>query len=289
MLKKRIIATLTLLNGKVVQSVDFARYLPIGDPGVSVEFLNRWGIDEIVVLDMFATREGRGPGVEAIQAISENGFVPLTVGGGIKTIEDMRALIHSGADKIAINTIAIDTPEIITKGAAVFGDQCIIVSMDVKKSGSGYEVMQGGGAIGTGKDPVTWAKKVEERGAGEILLNVIDQDGRKQGYDIMLAEMVTSAVSIPVIVCGGAGHPEHFLELFKKTSAPAAAAGNFFQFTEQSPVVVKSYLHQKGIDVRLDSYATYLDSDFDVLGRPAKKTDDVLRKMHFEYYPEEVI
>lgn len=290
MLKRRIVACLVVKNGLVVQSISFKKYLPVGKSAISVEFLNRWGIDEIVLLDIDATSENRKPDFDSITDLSGKGFVPLTVGGGIKDLDDMRRLIHCGADKILINKLALLKPSIIRDASEIFGNQCIVVSFDVKVNKNGeYELFSDSGRIPTGLNPVQWAKEVERLGAGEILLNSIDRDGSKRGYDLDLIRMVCDAVTIPVIACGGADHPRHFLEVLLKTNASAVAAANFFHFFEHPPIIVKSYLRKNGVDVRLDSYADYSDIEFDFLGRAAKRIDQYLEKLRFEYIPEEII
>ncbi len=291
MLKKRIVATLIIKNVIVVQSIGFKNYLPIGDPRISVEFLSKWGIDEIVVLDIDATKENRKPNFNLITEISKKIFVPLTVGGGIKTLEDMRALIHCGADKISINKLALENPEIIREAASVFGNQCVVISLDVKLNKNGkYEIFSGSGKVATGFDPVSFVKKAEALGAGEIFLNSIDRDGSKLGYDLKLIKMVSEAVKIPVIASGGVGHPKHFLQGFTKCRVSACSAGNFFNFTEHSPIIVKSYLLQKGLDIRLDTYANYNDINFDEkTGRIIKRSENHLDKLRFEYLSEEII
>ncbi|MEK7124316.1 MAG: imidazole glycerol phosphate synthase cyclase subunit, partial [Patescibacteria group bacterium] len=284
-----IIGCLIIKDGRVVQSIGFNKYLPIGRVDVAVEFLNKWGIDEIVLLDIDATRDGKEPDFKLVTEVSKKSFAPLTVGGGIKNIKDIKKLVYCGADKISINAIALKNPKIITEAAEIFGVQCIVVSMDVKKHKNHYEVYSDNGKKATGLDPITWAKKVEAMGAGEIFLNSIDRDGSKSGYEIKLIKAVSSAVSIPLIACGGAGHPKHFLEVFKKTGALAAAAGNFFQFTEHSPITVKSYLLKNKVDVRLDSHADYKDINFVNNGRIGKRADEYLRKLRFEYISDEII
>lgn len=289
MLKKRVIAALIIKNGIVVQSIGFKRYLPVGSVDVSVEFLNKWGIDEIVLLDIDATTQERKPDFNLITRVSKKGFVPLTVGGGINSLDDIRKLVRCGADKVAINKIALKRPQIIKNGSEVFGNQCIVVSIDVKKKKGGYEVYSDSGRSPTGLNPVKWAKEVEKLGAGEIFLNSIDKDGSKIGYDLKIVKQVSDAVSIPVIACGGAGEPGHFLEAFNKGNASAAAAGNFFHFTEHSPIVVKSFLKNNGLDIRLDTYADYQNINFDFMERAAKRPDSYLEKIRFEYQPEEII
>lgn len=290
MLKKRIAACLTIKNRIVVQSVGFNEYLPVGSPMIAAEALNRWGIDEIIILDLDATREGRKPDFDLVTEVSKKIFVPLTVGGGIQNIEDIKKLISSGADKVSINKASWLSPEIISKGARMFGSQCIAVSIDVKiKPGKGWEVVCDSGQTLMSISPVEWARKVEKLGAGEILLNSVDKDGSKIGYDINLIKAVSGAVSIPVIACGGAGHPKHFLEGIIKGGASAVAAGNFFHFEEHSPIIVKSYLVKKGIKLRLESYAAYHEAGFQANGRLSKKSGDYLDKLRFEIIKEEII
>lgn len=291
MFKKRLTACVVVKDGWVVQSVGFKRYLPVGTLDVTVEFLNKWGIDEIVILDIDATAQGRRPNYELIERISKKNFAPLAVGGGIRDVEDMRRLVHSGADKIVINTIALERPQIITEAADVFGTQCIVVSIDARKDQNGiYEVYRDSARKPTGRDPVRWAREAESLGAGEIFLNAVDRDGMKNGYDLELIQSAASAVHIPVIACGGVGSARHVLEGAVKTAASALAVGNFLNFTEQSPTLIKAYLAQHGVDVRTDTYANFnghaLDEEF---GRLTKKSDDVLDKLRFVYHPEEVI
>ncbi len=231
MLKKRIVASLVIKNEIVVQSIGFKKYLPVGKPIISVEFLNLWGIDEIVILDIDATAGRRKTNFNMITQISKKNFVPLTVGGGIQSLDDMRMLIHCGADKISINSIALANSVILKEAAEVFGNQCIVVSMDVKINRDGqYEVFSNSGQIPTGLKPAEWARQIENLGAGEILLNSIDRDGSKQGYDLDLVRMVSDAVSIPVIACGGVGHPQHCLDVGVRGNAAALAAGSVFHF-----------------------------------------------------------
>lgn len=289
-LKKRIIGCVIVKGGIAVQSIGFKNYLPIGSVAVAVEFLNKWGIDEIAIIDIDVTASDKRPNFELIKHASAKSFSPLTVGGGISSIEDMHQLNHFGAEKVMINNLALQNPEIIKKASKIFGAQFVMVSIDVKKNDQGkYEVYGQGGKESTGLDPVELARKVESLGAGEIFLNSIDQDGSKQGYDLKIIDQVAKAVNIPVIACGGAGHPEHFVKVLKETSASAVAAGNYWQFTEHSPIITKSYLKQGGIDVRLDTYVTYQDFNFDQDGRASKRSDEELEKLRFEYLPDEII
>lgn len=291
MLKKRIIASLVVKNGIVVQSLGFNRYLPVGSPEIAVEFLNNWGIDEIILIDIEAAKEERSPNIEMIKRVSRNCYVPLTVGGGIKDIEDVKRLIRNGADKITINKAAVDNPKLLKEAANMFGRQCIVVSIDAKKTqNNSYEVFIDNGKVAIGLSPSEHAKIAEKMGAGEILLNSIDNDGMKTGYDIDLINQVVEAVSIPVIACGGAGHPQHFLDCFINTKVAALAAGNYFHFTEHSPIITKSYLYQNNyLGIRLETYATYRGSSFDGYGRLDKRNDQYLDKLRFEYQPKEII
>lgn len=291
MINRRLIACLIIKNGIVVQSIGFEKYLPVGKPEIAAEFLNRWGIDEIILLDMDATPQGRGPDFEMVRRVAKKCFVPLTVGGGIADVETMRKLIRNGADKVCMNTSAIRHPELIQEAADVLGNQCLVVSMDVRrKKDERCEVFMNSGRSPTDLNPAGWAQRVEDLGAGEIFLNSIDRDGSKSGYDLELIRTVTQAVSIPVIACGGVGCPEHFVEGLVKGNATAVAAGNYFHFTQHSPIAAKSFLRQKeNVRVRLDTHATYADFSFDDLGRVGKRTDAYLNKIRFEYQEKEVI
>ena len=290
MLKKRVIASLILKDGIAVQSIGFKRYLPIGSIVIAAEFLNKWGVDEIIILDIDATKKNRKPNFDLMSQVSSKIFVPLTVGGGIKSLDDIRRLIHGGADKISINKLAIENPKIINEASNIFGNQCVVVAMDVKNKNGKYEVYMDNGKNPTGINPLTWAKKIEKLGAGEILVNSIDNDGSKLGYDLKIIKKISDGVNIPVIALGGAGRPSHFLEAFTKGNVLAVAASNFFHFTEHSPIIVKSYLRKHGIDVRLDTYADYQNFNFDKKSqRIIKRPEDYLDKLRFEYISEEVI
>lgn len=291
MLKKRIVGCIVVKNSIAVQSIDFMRYLPIGSVVITAEFLNKWGIDEIILLDIEASAQMRKTDFSLITAVAEKIFVPLTIGGGLATLEDMRKAIRSGADKISINHAAVNNPQIITDAARVFGTQCIVVSIDTRRNqNGGYDVFIDSGTINTGLDVIKWAKEAENRGAGEILINSIDRDGSKQGYDLELVAKVAGAIEIPVIACGGAGHPRHFLEAFTKGNASAACAANFFNFTEHSPIIVKAYLQNHRLNIRLDTHANYRGIDFIInSGRIDKRPEVFLEQLKFEYQPEEII
>ena len=289
-LKNRLIACLIVKNGFVVQSVGFSRYLPVGSIEVAVEFLNEWGVDEIVLLDIDAARNRSGPDPELVSKASGSGLVPITFGGGIRSVEDMRIVLRSGADKIAMNSAVIEQPGIVSQGALVFGNQCMVVSIDVKlDSDNNYRLYSASTNSVTALDPFDHARRLEELGAGEILLNSVDKDGTKSGYDLDLITMMTEAVNIPLIVCGGVGHPKHFVEGFKSGKVSGVAAANFFHFTEHSVVTAKSYLTRNGNDIRLDTYSKYQDTAFDYQGRVDKKTDKALAELIFERVPKEII
>jgi len=290
-LKQRLIAFLPVKGGIVVQSIDFERYLPVGKPQIAVEALNQWGIDEIILADIEATPFGRCIDREMVRDVSKVCFVPLTVGGGIRSVAEMTDLIHSGADKIAINTAAVRTPELVTQGAETFGSQCIVVSMDVRRNQNGqFEVFIHSGCEATGVHPMELARRAERLGAGEVFLTSIDRDGSKIGYDLELAHAVAQSVRIPVIVCGGAGHPKHFYDGLKLPNVSAVAAGNYFHFSEHSATVTKSYLRKAcPQNVRLDTYVDYREFSYDDRGRIDRQTDEHLEKLFFEFHPREVI
>ena len=288
MLKRRIIGVLVVQDGIVVQSIKFRQYLPVGRPTVAVEYLNRWGIDEIVLLDISATLAARRPDFQLIEEVAPCCQVPLAVGGGITTVDDIESIIRLGADKIVLNTAAVAEPGLIQEGARRFGSQCVVVSIDARlKSGGGYEAVTTG-LRPTGHDPVTLARLAENEGAGEILINSVDRDGTKLGFDVDLISQVSAAVGIPVIAVGGAGHPQDFVMPLAH-GAGAVAAANFFHFTEHSAIMAKRFLQRLGADVRLDSYASYEAAAFDFTGRLDKQDDAILEKLRFEYIPEEVI
>ena len=289
MLHKRLVAVLTVKNGIVVQSLGFQKYLPVGRLDIAVEFLSRWGIDEISILDIDATPERRQIDIGLIEKSIKKNFAPLAVGGGIHEIDDMRRLNHLGAEKVVINAIAVIEPEIIEQAAKIFGSQFVVVSIDVKLNNEGsYTVHTHSGQIDTGKDPISWAKEASELGAGEILITSIDRDGTQTGYDLELIKKVVAAVSVPVIACGGVGHPRHFLEGFE-AGAFACAAGNFFHFNEHSPIIAKRYLQDRGLDIRIDTYATYAGATLLDSGRLAKQSDQYLENLRFEILPDEKI
>ncbi|MBI4309492.1 MAG: imidazole glycerol phosphate synthase subunit HisF [Candidatus Omnitrophica bacterium] len=290
MLKRRLIATLIVREGIVVQSINFCRYLPVGKPAIAMEFLNSWGIDEIILVDITASKDRSRKRFEFIEHFSRRCFVPLTVGGGINSVEDIRALLNFGADKIAVNSHCLTSPGFIAEAAHVFGSQCIVVSIDVAGSSpSDYRVYNAAQGDITDMDPVAWAKTVETQGAGEIYLTSVAKDGSKSGFDLALIDLVARSVKIPVIASGGAGNPAHILDVFTKTNASAVSAANFFHFSEHSVITTKSFLRINKIDVRLNTYADYeqacLGDDF----RLRKQPDSYLQNLLFEKIEKEVI
>ena len=253
MLTKRIIPCLDVTMGRVMKGINFINLTDVGDPVEIAEFYNSEGADEIVFLDITATHEGRKTMLDVIKRTAEKVFIPLTVGGGIKTIEDFKETLRAGADKISINSAAIRDPQLIAEAAAKFGSQCVVVAIDGKKNedGLGWHVVINGGRINTGLDAVKWAKKIEKLGAGEILLTSMDADGTKEGYDIEFINAITSCVNIPVIASGGCGKIEDFYEVFEKSGADAALAASLFHYKELSIREVKQYLKNKGVEIRL--------------------------------------
>ncbi len=254
MLAKRIIPCLDVKDGRVVKGINFVNLIDAGDPVEQAEVYDREGADELVFLDITASYEKRSIMIDVVKKAAERVFMPLTVGGGIRTIEDIRNLLLAGADKVSINTAAVKNPSLIKESAKIFGSQCIVVAIDVKRTKKNgktfFEVFIHGGRTPTGLDAIAWAKKVEDLGAGEILLTSMDTDGTKSGYDLEVLEIIANEVKIPVIASGGAGKKEHFLEAFK-AGASAALAASIFHFRELSIKEVKKYLKENNIPVRL--------------------------------------
>lgn len=252
MLTKRIIPCLDVNMGRVVKGVNFVDLNDVGDPVKIAEFYNQEGADELVFLDITATSDGRKTMIDVVKRTAEKVFIPLTVGGGIRTLEDFRNILMAGADKISINSSAVKDPSLVKRAAEKFGSQCVVVAIDGRRrnDNTGWNVVIAGGRIDTGLDVLKWAKKVEGLGAGEILLTSMDADGTKNGYDIELTRAVTETVNIPVIASGGAGAIEHFSEVFEKTNCDAALAASLFHYRELTIKEVKAYLDNKKISVR---------------------------------------
>jgi len=250
---KRVIPCLDVYNGRVVKGVNFVNLIDAGDPVEAAEAYNKAGADELVFLDITASSDARETVVEMVRKVAEKVFIPFTVGGGIRTVEDFKAILREGADKVAINSAAIMNPELITEAAEKFGSQCVVVAIDAKKraDGTGWNIYKNGGRIDVGIDVLDWVKKVESLGAGEILLTSMDCDGTKDGYDIALTKAVSELVAIPVIASGGAGKLEHFYDVVTDGKADAVLAASLFHFKELEIKDVKQYMKNKGISVRL--------------------------------------
>ncbi|EIV99648.1 MULTISPECIES: imidazole glycerol phosphate synthase subunit HisF [Thermoanaerobacter] len=253
MLAKRIIPCLDVKDGRVVKGVNFLNLKDAGDPVQIASEYNELGADELVFLDITASYEKRKIMIEVVKRTSEKVFIPLTVGGGISDLDDIKDILRAGADKVSINTQAVKQPTLIRQAAVRFGSQCVVVAIDAKRrsDGSGFDVYINGGRVNTGLDAVEWAKKVESLGAGEILLTSMDKDGTKDGYDIELTRRISEAVNIPVIASGGAGKKEHFKEVFTEGKADAALAASVFHYRELEIKEVKKYLKEEGIPVRI--------------------------------------
>lgn len=253
MLAKRIIPCLDVNAGRVVKGTRFLNLYDAGDPVELAQHYNQEGADELVFLDITASAEKRPILLNVVRRTAEQIFIPLTVGGGIRTTEDIRTLLKAGADKVSLNTVAVLKPSIIRDGAKRFGAQCIVVAIDAKRrdSGKGWDVFIYGGRKNTGHDAVAWARRAEKLGAGEILLTSMDRDGTKAGYDLALLNQLSSAVTIPVIASGGAGTMDHFVDAFRKGKADAALAASLFHRRELRISTLKDYLQKKGIPVRI--------------------------------------
>lgn len=253
MYTKRIIPCLDVNNGRVVKGVNFVNLQDAGDPVEIAAAYDKAGADELVFLDITASSDGRKTVADMVRRVAERVFIPFTVGGGIRTVEDFRALLREGADKISVNSAAIDRPELIREAADKFGSQCVVVAIDAKRraDGSGWNIYKHGGRIDTGIDALAWTEKVYQLGAGEILLTSMDCDGTKAGYDIELTKQVSGLVPIPVIASGGAGRPEHFYDALTESGAEAALAASLFHYKELTIREVKEYLRERGVSVRL--------------------------------------
>lgn len=253
MLAKRIIPCLDVRDGRVVKGVNFVNIRDAGDPVELATYYSQQGADEIVFLDITATHEARATVEDVVRRTVEQVYVPVTVGGGIRTVEDFQRLLRCGADKISVNSAAVKNPGLISEAAERFGSQCVVLAIDARRwqdGRDGWEVVVAGGRIPTGKDLIEWAKEGEALGAGEILLTSMDADGTKQGFDLPMTKAVTDAVGIPVIASGGCGALEHFAEVFEQADADAALAASLFHFGELTVPQVKEYLRREHIPVR---------------------------------------
>lgn len=251
MLTRRIIPCLDVRDGKVVKGINFVGIKEVGDPVELAKKYNDQRADELVFLDITATWQGRKTMVDTVRRVAEQVFIPLTVGGGISSIEEIRALLNSGADKVSLNSAALDHPELITEASRMYGSSCIVVAIDARKQPDGtWHCYKAGGRIDTGKDAVEWAKEAVAAGAGEILLTSMDADGTKQGFDLELCKAIRDAVHVPLIASGGCGSLDHFSEIFEEDAADAALAASLFHYDELSVLDVKNDLKRKGIRVR---------------------------------------
>lgn len=250
---KRIIPCLDVKNGRVVKGVNFINFKDAGDPAEVGAAYDKSGADELVFLDITASSDARDTAVEMVRKVAEKVFIPFTVGGGIRTVDDFKAILREGADKVSVNSAAIMNPHLISEAADKFGSQCVVVAIDAKRraDGKGFTIYKNGGRVDMGIDAVEWAMKAERLGAGEILLTSMDGDGTKAGYDLELTRAVAEHVSIPVIASGGAGTMAHFYEAFTEGKAEAALAASLFHFKEMEIRDLKKYLREKGISVRL--------------------------------------
>lgn len=255
MLAKRIIPCLDVKDGRVVKGVNFVDLVDAGDPVEQAQIYDREGADELVFLDITATHEARDIVAEMVRRVADTVFIPFTVGGGIRTVEDMRAILLAGADKVSVNSAAVRHPQIMQEGARRFGSQCIVVAIDARQRqaarGPGWDVYISGGRINTGLDAVAWAQKAESLGAGEILLTSMDGDGTQEGYDVDLTRAISDAVNIPIIASGGAGKPEDFVAALTVGGAQAALAASLFHFRQLQVLDVKYHLQAHGVPVRM--------------------------------------
>lgn len=253
MFTKRIIPCLDVKNGRVVKGVNFVNLIDAGDPVAVAKAYDEAGADEVVFLDITASSDGRSTVVDMVRKVAEQMFIPFTVGGGISSVDDFKLLLREGADKISVNSAAIDRPELVSEAADKFGSQCVVVAIDAKRreDGSGWNIYKHGGRLDCGIDAVEWAAKVEKLGAGEILLTSMDCDGTKAGYDIELTKAISSELNIPVIASGGAGELSHFYDALTEGGAEAALAASLFHYKELEIKEVKEYLRGRGVSVRL--------------------------------------
>ena len=254
MYTKRIIPCLDVKDGRVVKGVNFVELQDAGDPVECAKAYNAAGADELTFLDITASSDHRHTVVDMVEKVASEVFIPFTVGGGIRTVEDFREILRAGADKVSVNSAAIDRPELLSEAALIFGSQCVVIAIDAKKraDGSGWDVYKHGGRLNTGIDAIEWAMKAEELGAGEILLTSMDCDGTKAGYDLELTRQISAEVQIPVIASGGAGRKKDFLDAFTEGQADAAVAASLFHFKELEIMDLKKYLREQGVSVRME-------------------------------------
>lgn len=251
MYAKRIIPCLDVKNGRVVKGMSFVNLVDAGNPVEAAIQYDKEGADELVLLDITATSDGRDTMVDIVEKVANSIFIPFTVGGGIRTVDDFTTMLRAGADKVSVNSAAVYRPKLINEASYKFGSQCVVVAIDAKRKGDSWEVYTAGGRTPTGIDAVEWAIEAEKRGAGELLVTSMDEDGQKQGYDLGLTRAISEKVNIPVIASGGAGAYEHFLDAFEKGKADAVLAASLFHFGEIPIPKLKEYLRENNISVRL--------------------------------------
>ncbi len=251
MFTKRIIPCLDVHNGRVVKGVNFVNLRDAGDPVEVGRAYGEAGADELVFLDITASSDARTIRAEMVRRVAETVFIPFTVGGGIRTVEDFRMILREGADKVAVNSAAIMNPELISEAAEKFGSQCVVVAIDAKRTPDGFHIYKNGGRVDMGIDAVAWAKRAEQLGAGELLVTSMDCDGTKNGYDMELTRQISESVSIPVIASGGAGNCRHFYDVLTEGKADAALAASLFHYKELEIGQLKQYLREKGVSVRI--------------------------------------
>jgi cyclase len=288
MLKKRVIATLVVKDNIVVQSFNFNKYLPVGKPEIAVEFLNQWGVDEIVYLDISATKNNLEPNFQLIKKVAKKCFVPLIIGGGIKTIDHVKELMQSGADKISLNSTIIHNQNFAEEASTIFGNQCIVASIDAIKVGNKYEIFDYLNNRSTNLEVGDFVTKLEVNGIGEIIINSVDRDGSYKGFDLDLINNVCNNTNVPVICSGGAKTPRHFLEVFQNTNVSGASAANYFHFYEHSVTIAKSFINT-AVPLRMESKINYRENRFFDDFRLLKKNDLELEKMLFTKIEKEII
>jgi cyclase len=289
MLKKRIGALLPVKDGIVVRSTAFNQYLPVGKPSVAIEFLNQWGIDEIIMLDISATKNHKPLNSSLVAEAAKKCFVPLAIGGSVNKIEIVDALIHQGADKVVLNHVLFNNEGFLESVAKKYGDQCAVACVDVVLTDDQYKVYNHVTKTTLQKSAVDWACHLQELGAGELLIQSVNRDGAYNGFDENLYQQVCTRVSVPVIAAGGAGSPEHFASVLKNTAVSAACAGNYFHFSEHSVATLKSHLVNSGLHIRHENQASYSDALVDINNRVQKKSDDMLEHMLYQKIEKEEI
>jgi cyclase len=289
MLKKRIIAHLPIFNGIVVQSIGFNKYLPVGKPEIAVEFLNSWGVDEIILNNITATRLNKEVDFDLVRRSTKKCFVPITAGGGIKSLEDVKNLIHSGADKVCLNQAFIHNPQLVSKIAHDYGDQCIVASIDVIKVNNKWWVFDYLKKKTLAIPVIDYIKRAIDLGSGEILINSVDRDGKYCGYDLELFNYVEGKISVPILASGGAANSFSIVELFENTNVSAGCVGNYFHFFEHSINITKKNLSNKNLNIRLESSVKYDLFSINLEGRLKKLRDKELQNLLYIKIEKEII